>query len=150
MAVTAFTLGHSLTLALATFDVIRLPQGPVELLIAASVLLLACELAAGDRGGWLRRRPASLAAGFGLLHGLGFASALREAGLPAADVPLALLSFNVGIELGQLAWVAATLLARSAWRALPRAPERLAYAPVYAMGTLAAWLCIARAVGLVA
>jgi len=149
VAVTAFTLGHSLTLALATLDVVRLPQGPVELLIAASVLLLACELAAGDRDGWLRRRLALLAAGFGLLHGLGFASALRAAGLPAGDVPLALLSFNLGIELGQLAWVAAILLARSAWRALPRAPAALAHAPVYAMGAVAAWLCFERAAGLV-
>ena len=148
LAVTAFTLGHSVTLALAATDVVRLPPGPVELLIAASVLLLACELAAGDRGGWLRRRPASLAAAFGLLHGLGFASALREAGLPAGDVPLALLSFNAGIEAGQLAWVAAILLARHAWQALPPAPAWLARAPVYAMGAVAAWLCIGRAVGL--
>jgi hypothetical protein len=144
-AVTAFTLGHSLTLALAATGALRLPQGPVELLIAASVLWLACELAAGDRGGWLRRWPAPLAAGFGLLHGLGFASALLDAGLPAADLPLSLLSFNAGIELGQLGWLAAALGLCAAWRSWPSAPAWLASAPVHGMGVVAGWLCVGRA-----
>ena len=109
--VTAFTLAHSITLALATLGVVHVPGPPVEAAIALSILLLACEIArtraanrASRRGGpgWWRSR-------FGLLHGFGFAGALSEIGLPRGDIPLALFTFNVGVEIGQLAFIAAVL-----------------------------------------
>jgi hypothetical protein len=144
--ITAFTLGHSITLSAAVLQVATVPSRPVEVLIAASVLLLAVELArAGGRPTLLRRFPWAMAVAFGLLHGFGFAGALAEAGLPPADVPLALVSFNVGIELGQLAFVGALLAAGALvrrWQPGIAIPSmRLA---VYAMGILAASWCFER------
>lgn len=141
--VTAFTLGHSITLTIAALDLVRLPSGPVEVAIAASVVALAVELARKPtRPTLLRRRPWLAAAGFGLLHGLGFAGALREVGLPQSDIPLALASFNVGIEVGQLAFVVVVVaLQRIARPLLSKLPEWLQLAPVYGMGSLAAmWM----------
>lgn len=149
--VTAFTLGHSVTLALAALQVVVVPQAPVEVLIAVTIYVLAVELAreVGPRATLLRRRPWAMAFGFGLLHGLGFAGALREAGLPANDVPLALLSFNLGIEAGQLAFVAAVLgvlaLLKSFVEGLPDWAHRV---PVYAMGTASAYWILVRAAAL--
>jgi hypothetical protein len=95
----------------------------------------------------MRRAPWLMAGCFGLLHGLGFAGALAETGLPAGDVPLALLSFNGGVEAGQLLFVALALGGRSLARGLvPDLPVWLARVPVYAMGSLAAFWCIERAV----
>lgn len=143
--VTAFTVGHSVTLALAVVGWVRVPQQPVEALIAASIYLLAVELArpAKPHEGWIERAPWLVAGPFGLLHGLGFAGALAEVGLPAGEIPLALLSFNLGIEVGQLAFVAAVLVLRRGLRALPVPwPARAAYAPAYLIGSLAAfWVC---------
>jgi hydrogenase/urease accessory protein HupE len=144
VAVTAFTAGHSVTLALAALGVVHVPAPPVEACIALSLVLVAFELTRGDERALARRAPALLAAGFGLLHGLGFASALTGAGFPAGQVPLALLGFNAGVELGQLAFIAVAvgagfLLARSdraiAWsrRALP-----------YAIGAAGTFLCMER------
>jgi len=123
------------------------PARPAELLIALTVLALAVELARPPSGAtFLRRHPWVPALGCGLVHGLGFAGALREIGLPAGDVPLALFSFNVGIEVGQLAFVAAVLAAsRAALLAGVRAPLRARFVPVYAMGSLAACWCFQRA-----
>lgn len=149
--VTAFTVGHSVTLTLAVLDMIRVPSRPTELLIALSVFLLAVELAREpvDPPSLLRRRPWAMALLFGLLHGLGFAGALREVGLPQADVPLALFAFNLGIEIGQLTFVAALLAAGAALRALhvawPRWTQRV---PLYTMGSLAAFWCFERAAAL--
>ena len=115
--------------------------------IAVTIFILAVELAREVASGstLLRRRPWAMAFSFGLLHGLGFAGELREAGLPENDVPLALLSFNVGIEAGQIAFVAvilaATVLARPALRTLPTWLRR---APVYAMGTAAFYWILER------
>ena len=141
--VTAFTCGHSVTLTLAALGIVDFPSRPIEAAIAGSVLLLAIELARRPATPTLmQRRPWAMAAAFGLLHGLGFAAALRDAGLPAGSIPLALGSFNVGIELGQLAFV---LTALAAWRLAPvpaRVPAWLRQVPVYAMGSVAAswWL----------
>jgi hydrogenase/urease accessory protein HupE len=145
--VTAFTLGHSVTLALATLGVAALPSGPVELLIAATILWLAVELASDPRRrSWARRRPWLMASGFGLLHGLGFAGALREVGLPEGEIPLALFAFNVGIEAGQLLFVATVLALAAALRPLRlRLPAAATAVPVYVMGTLAAYWCFERA-----
>jgi hypothetical protein len=139
--ITAFTLGHSITLSVAALRLAAVPSRAVEALIALSVLILAVELARdAGHGTLLRRFPWVMALLFGLLHGFGFAGALAEAGLPPGDIPLALVSFNGGIELGQLAFVgtvltAAALLAR--W--LPAAAARGTRPAVYAMGILASF-----------
>src|SRR5258706_223693 len=140
---TAFTLGHSVTLSLAALGLVHVPTAPVEAAIAGSILVLAVELArdpASARGSWVHGRPWTMAALFGLLHGLGFAGALVEAGLPDGEIPLALFSFNVGIEIGQLAFVAAAVTLGAAVGALlplRRGVRRLA--PAYAIGSLAAF-----------
>ncbi|HKJ23172.1 MAG TPA: HupE/UreJ family protein [Myxococcota bacterium] len=171
LTVSAFTVGHSVTLALAALGIVRLAPGPVEVGIAASLLYLAVELTrpvadrargATDRSGRVIDRSgrvtagargggasAPLAAGFGLLHGLGFAGALQAAGLPSGAVPLALLGFNVGIEIGQLAFVALLLAAGAAARAaLGARSETLAHparvASAYALGVVAAYWVFER------
>ncbi|HKK53151.1 MAG TPA: HupE/UreJ family protein [Myxococcota bacterium] len=147
--VTSFTVGHSLTLSLAALGYASLPAGPIEVLIAVSVLALAVELSREPSDTTLmRRHPWPMALLFGLLHGMGFAGALREVGLPSGEIPMALFSFNVGIELGQLGFVlvllalvpiGSRLLGASAASALPR---RIA---VYGMGSLAAFWVFERA-----
>lgn len=143
--ITSFTVGHSLTLSLAALGYTDLPSGPIEVLIAASVLVLAVELARDAEAPTLMRRyPWPMALGFGLLHGMGFAGALNEVGLPGGEIPMALFSFNVGIELGQLVFVFALLVLAAGARRLQlseRLPER---ATVYVMGTLAAFWMIER------
>jgi HupE / UreJ protein len=150
--VTAFTAGHSVTLSLAALGIARLPSAPIELAIAATILVLALELARPAppaRASWLRRWPWLAAFAFGLLHGFGFAGALAEIGLPQQEIPLALFSFNVGIELGQLAFVALVLgLARLCAPLIARAPAALVRAPVTVMGALAFYWCLDRAAGL--
>ena len=118
--VTAFTAGHSVTLSLAALGLVAVPSRPVEALIALSILFLAVELARGSDAGptLMRRYPWALTSAFGLLHGLGFAGALTEIGLPAGEIPLALFSFNLGIEAGQLAFCAVVLLVLAAARRL--------------------------------
>jgi len=146
--VTAFTLGHSITLTAAVLGVASVPSRPVEVLIAVSVLVLAVELARGDDARTrFRRAPWLVALAFGLLHGFGFAGALAETGLPPGEAPLALLSFNVGIELGQLVFVLVLLgVARIAAHRLPQGgADGVRHAVVYAMGILAAFWCLERA-----
>lgn len=150
--VTAFTVGHSITLTLAVLDLVGVPAAPIELAIALSVFWLAVELARdpGARPTLVRRRPYLMAGLFGLLHGLGFAGALQAVGLPSGDVPLALFAFNLGIELGQIAFVGCCLLAAAALRRLPLMwPEWACQLPLYAMGSLAAFWCFERAAALV-
>jgi hydrogenase/urease accessory protein HupE len=151
--ITAFTLGHSLTLTLAVLGVSNVPSGPVELLIAISVLILAVELAnalePGHPVGAIERRPWLMGVTFGLLHGMGFAGALREIGLPQEEIPMALFSFNLGIEIGQLMFVAAVLLVLYASRPLlARAPRWMTPLPAYALGAMAAYWCFERGAGL--
>lgn len=154
--ITAFTLGHSITLSLAVLGVVRIPPAPVEVLIAASIFAVAVELTRQDAGRQEARRgaspwrsPRALAFGFGLLHGLGFAGALAQVGLPAEEIPLALVAFNSGIEVGQLLFVGALLLGRATLgtRPLPRlaAPACL---PAYGIGALATYWVLDRAWGL--
>jgi hydrogenase/urease accessory protein HupE len=122
-AITAFTVAHSITLALATFDVITVPGPPVEAVIALSIILLAVEILRARVGQeqLTQRRPWIVSFSFGLLHGLGFAGALSEIGLPEGDVPMALLAFNLGVEAGQIAFVVAVLAFFAAARAaVPR------------------------------
>lgn len=144
--ITAFTLAHSITLALAVLGAVRLPGPPVEATIALSILLLAVEIARKNRGeiSFTLQWPWVVAFCFGLLHGFGFAGALAQIGLPQRDLPLALFTFNVGVEIGQLMFVAAVLSLRALLLRFRRARPTLLYArPVasYGLGTLAAfWL----------
>jgi hydrogenase/urease accessory protein HupE len=108
-AVTGFTLAHSLTLSLSTLGIVRLPLLPVEAGIALSILFLAREVARPDSESLARRYPLAISAFFGLLHGFGFAAALRAAGLPRNEIGAALLFFNTGVEVGQLVFIAITL-----------------------------------------
>jgi hydrogenase/urease accessory protein HupE len=145
--ITAFTIAHSVTLAAATLGFVSVPQAPVEAVIALSILFLASELARQNRGetGLTARAPWLVAFAFGLLHGFGFAGALAEVGLPQSDIPMALLTFNLGVEAGQLMFVA-TVLALN-WgvnRAIAAPPRWLQQAPVYAIGSLAAFWLIER------
>jgi hydrogenase/urease accessory protein HupE len=144
--ITAFTLGHSITLSAAALHFATVPSRPVEVLIALSVLTLAVELARDTTHGTLLRRfPWAMALVFGLLHGFGFAGALAETGLPVGEIPFALLSFNVGIELGQLAFVGSVLLAGALLtRWVPAAALRSVRPAVYAMGILSAFWCFER------
>ena len=143
--VTAFTLGHSVTLAMVTLGLFDYPVSLVEFMIALSIYVLAVELARGEGGGTLWRQPWWLAGGFGLLHGMGFAGALAETGLPQSNVPLALLFFNVGIELGQLAFIALlVLIAAAGVRTVGERVKALRPLPVYVLGGLSAMWCIER------
>jgi hydrogenase/urease accessory protein HupE len=144
--ITAFTAGHSITLTLATLGYVRFPQQVAESAIALSIVLAAAEILredggpASEGGSWMRRRPWTMALAFGLLHGLGFAGALSEVGLPQADIPIALLAFNLGIELGQLAFVGTLLVLAALLRPLlADLPARAVRVPAYAIGSLAAY-----------
>jgi len=150
-AITAFTVGHSATLALAALGFVHVPQGPVEVGIAASLLLLAVELDHRDEApSFIRRRPWVVTGAFGLLHGLGFAGALAEVGLPEHEIPMALLAFNLGIEMGQLAVAAAAgVLAWALVRRVSRWPRVLRQVPVYAIGGMAGYWLFDRVAGLV-
>lgn len=151
VTLSAFTLGHCVTLSCAALGWIYFPSAPVEFLIALSVLALAVELARPARALRSNRLPWLLAGGFGLLHGLGFAGALLEAGLPEGEILLALFSFNLGIEAGQVLFVVGVLASLALLRVV-RVPERLpewsAQVPVYVMGSFAAMWCIERMLAL--
>ena len=158
--VTAFTVAHSITLAGATLGWVHAPQAPVEATIALSVMFVAAEILhrAQGRSGLAARAPWVVAFVFGLLHGFGFSGALREVGLPETDIPLALLFFNLGVEVGQLVFVAAVVLALSGLTRLLRRPghaergpwhsEALIRVPVaYAIGSVAAFWTVQRVAG---
>lgn len=146
-AATAFTVAHSITLVGTSLGLIGLAQQPVEATIALSLIFLAVEITK-QRGGEPRlseRLPWVVAFLFGLLHGFGFAGALREIGLPETDVPLALLTFNVGVELGQLVIIAATLaILTLIRRAVPAALRPATLAATYAIGIVSSFWFIER------
>ncbi len=146
-AVTAFTVAHSITLTLATLGFVNLPSAPTEAIISLSIVFLAVEIIRISKGdaSLTKRYPWLIAFIFGLFHGLGFAGALSEIGVPQHEVPLALFMFNVGVETGQLLFIA-TILAlwallrrlsgdtlQRAWRVLP-----------YGIGSVAAFWTIQR------
>jgi len=141
VTITAFTLAHSLTLAAATLGFVHVPGPPVEAAIALSIVFVAAEVVRGLRGapGLTARAPWLVAFVFGLLHGFGFAGALAEVGLPQKAIPIALLTFNVGVELGQLAFVAAVVAVAAVCARLPsaRLPRWSASVPPYAIGVIA-------------
>jgi len=151
-AVTGFTLAHSLTLALATLGLVRPIIPAVEAVIALSILFVAREIARPGAGGLAARQPILVSSLFGLLHGFGFAAALQEIGLPQGELALGLLSFNLGVELGQIAFICALMLtyalaslalvAVRPGRAPPVATMRLAVA--YLIGVPAAYWLVER------
>jgi hydrogenase/urease accessory protein HupE len=160
VTVTAFTVAHSITLAGATLGWVHAPQAPIEATIALSVMFVAAEILHRSQGriGLAARAPWLVAFVFGLLHGFGFSGALREVGLPEQDIPLALLFFNVGVEVGQLLFIAAVVVVLSAVTRLlrrsgdaergPWHTEALISVPVaYVIGSIAAFWTVQRVVG---
>jgi hydrogenase/urease accessory protein HupE len=149
---TAFTVAHSITLALATLGYASAPLLPLNAAIALSILFLGPEIVRAWRGGtsFTIRHPWVVAFAFGLLHGFGFASGLSAMGLPKDEIPLALLLFNVGVELGQLAFVLLVVLLARSFRILqlrwPLAVQRM---PGYLVGTLGAFWTIQRTLVLI-
>lgn len=145
--VTAFTVAHSITLALAALGFVHAPQAPVEATIALSIVFVAAEILRARAGpeGIATRAPWVVAFTFGLLHGFGFAGALAEIGLPEGHIPLALLFFNVGVELGQLLFIAAVLSAIALIRRVRlRVPRWAGMVPPYAIGSVAMFWVIQR------
>ncbi|VIO80975.1 HupE/UreJ family protein [Bradyrhizobium ivorense] len=153
--ITAFTIAHSVTLAAATLGWIHVPAAPVEACIALSIMFVAAEIVHGVAGrpGLTARFPWVVAFAFGLLHGLGFAGALREVGLPQNAIPTALLFFNVGVELGQLMFIVAILAIGFGirWVFLRLLPSRVGrqdalgqFIPAYAIGGVAAFWFVER------
>ncbi len=150
ITVTSFTLAHSITLAAATRGVLWVPGAPVEATIALSILFLASELVKVNRGesSLTARYPWIVAFVFGLLHGFGFAGALADVGLPQNEVPLALLMFNVGVEIGQLLFIGVILVMVLALRRLRlKWPAWVRQAPAYGIGGIAAFWLIERVAG---
>ena len=145
--ITSFTLAHSITLAIATLGYASAPLPPLNAAIALSILFLGPEVVRTWRGetSFTIRHPWVVAFAFGLLHGFGFASGLTSMGLPKAEIPLALLLFNVGVELGQVAFVLLVILLERSFRVLEvRWPRWVAHFPGYAVGTLGAYWTIQR------
>jgi len=148
---TAFTAGHSVTLSLAALGFVHVPQAPTEAAIAVTIFILARELARpSTTPSLLRRKPWAMAGLFGLLHGLGFAGALADIGLPAGDIPLALFSFNVGIEIGQIAFVLVVVLVRSLLRRSSLRDDIASrLVPAYAIGALSAFWIFERVAAII-
>jgi len=157
--VTAFTVAHSITLAAATLGLVHVAQAPVEATIALSVMFVAAEIihAAKGRASLAMRAPWIVAFVFGLLHGFGFAGALRQVGLPESDIPLALLFFNLGVEAGQLIFIAAVVVVLSAAGRLLARGRRIEHGPwhaetlirtpvAYVIGSISAFWMVERVV----
>lgn len=154
ITITGFTLAHSITLVLSTLNVLQLPIAPVEAVIALSILLLTVEIAKGDKRTLSWRRPVLVSSSFGLLHGFGFASVLNELGLPDTDQLWALLAFNVGVEVGQLFFIAVLLVLFYFFQSKHRATEKSlptietnskgVLISVYLIGSLAAFWTLER------
>lgn len=147
--ITAFTVAHSVTLALATLGYAQIPGPPLNATIALSILFLGPEIVRVWRSdtSFTIRHPWVVALGFGLLHGFGFASGLSTVGMPKAEIPLALLMFNVGVELGQIVFVVLILLIHKSMKVLAfRWPRWVEFVPGYAIGSLGAFWTIQRTV----
>jgi hypothetical protein len=145
--VSAFTVAHSLTLAAATLGYASVPGPPLNAAIALSILFLGIEIVRSWRGqtSLTLRHPWVVAFAFGFLHGFGFASGLTTMGLPAGEIPLALLLFNVGVEAGQLLFVVLALLLERSFRVLEiRWPRPVQALPAYTVGSLGAFWTIQR------
>ncbi len=160
ITITGFTIAHSITLALAALELVRIPVPPVEAVIALSIVFLATELARSRRDSLTWRFPIAVSASFGLLHGFGFASVLGEIGLPQTEIPAALLAFNAGVEIGQIGFVLAgiSLFRAVGWLwqrvgdselSAGRVMQLLERPTGYAVGILAAFWVVDRINGFV-
>ena len=150
--ITSFTLAHSITLGIATLGYATVPLPPLNAVIALSILFLGPEIVRSWRGGTSLtiRHPWVVAFAFGLLHGFGFATGLTNLGLREAEIPLALLLFNCGVEIGQVAFVMLTILLERSFRVLEiRWPGWVRLTPGYTVGSLGAYWTIQRAVILI-
>tara|TARA_B110000285_G_C15142065_1_gene631514 strand:+ start:8218 stop:9216 length:999 start_codon:yes stop_codon:yes gene_type:complete len=154
ITITGFTIAHSVTLALSTLGIIDVPRPPVEAIIALSIVFLASEIARGNRTGLTYRYPVAVSMPFGLLHGFGFAAVLGEIGLPQSEIPTSLLFFNVGVEVGQLMFIAAVIAVAFVAKVIIKAIARRAPSPAlwqpasaYLIGTIATYWTIERIVG---
>jgi hypothetical protein len=150
---TGFTLAHSVTLALAALGWVRVPVAPVEAAIALSIVFVATEIARNRRDTVTWRYPIAVASSFGLLHGFGFAAVLQQVGLPQTELPMALLFFNLGVEVGQVLFIAALIVAWAIARRLlaalehwspQRALEQLRVPVAYGVGWISSYWLIAR------
>jgi hydrogenase/urease accessory protein HupE len=152
-AITAFTVAHSITLAAATLGWLNIPPPPVEAVIALSIVFLAYELSLPPeaRDPLAVQFPWMVSFAFGLIHGLGFAGALREIGLPEGDIPLALFAFNIGVELGQILFIVLVLAIgftiKRIYPALRKSADQLERVTSYGIGSLAAFWVIDRIAG---
>lgn len=145
--VTAFTLAHSITLGMATLGLVQVPQSPIEAVIALSIVFLAAEIVRAHQGrkSITYRFPWLIAFVFGLVHGFGFAGALNEIGLPQGQIPLALLFFNLGVELGQLLFIAVMFSLGTILQRIPILLSRRAVLAVpYLIGSVAMFWVIQR------
>ncbi len=148
--ITSFTVAHSLTLGISAIGLVRIPQAPIEAVIALSILFLATEKLRGTTDTLVAQRTWLIAFIFGLLHGFGFAGALNDIGLPRENLLLALLLFNLGVELGQLVVVGAALLvAHATSRWFSPTPRMVWQAPVYGMGAIASFWFVSRTASIV-
>ncbi len=152
VTITAFTVAHSITLSLATLGVLSVPGPPVEAIIALSIVFVALEILHRRAGrlGLTARKPWLVAFGFGLLHGLGFAGALAEVGLPENAIPLALLFFNIGVEIGQVLFIVSVLAGFHLLKRLAAGRvdlSRLEPIPVYFIGGIASYWVFERVAG---
>lgn len=148
ITISGFTAAHSLTLVLTTLGVIRLPIAAVEATIALSILFLAAEIVRNRRDTLAWRYPVAVSTLFGLIHGFGFASVLQDIGLPQMDLGLALLFFNIGVEIGQILFVAAIMALFGTirrWERFPLAGAQMM--TIYSVGSLAAFWTIERVAG---
>lgn len=148
-AITAFTVAHSITLALTTLGLLSLPAAPTEAIISLSIMFLAAEIIHKYRGqlSLTEKYPWVVAFIFGLFHGLGFAGALAEIGIPQHEVPLSLLMFNVGVETGQIFFIMVVLSIIALLQHLPfKVPQGALHTIPYAIGTVAAFWTIERVI----
>lgn len=158
ITITGFTIAHSLTLAMSTLDLVRVPTPPVEAAIALSVVFMAWEIVRGDKTSLAFRYPTVVSSTFGLLHGLGFAAVLRDIGLPQTELPTALLFFNIGVEIGQILFILALVIAFAVLRQfMVRLPHTKSAGDVkwpsltvpasYIIGCLASYWMVERVAG---
>ena len=153
LTITGFTVAHSVTLALSALELVRLPVPPIEAAIALSIVFIAVEIARGKKNSLTYRYPIAVSSSFGLLHGFGFAAVLREIGLPQNEIPTALLCFNVGVEIGQIAFVGVLLLLMYAIKPVlamdvdgpvHASASRIRVSAAYLIGSVASYWLIAR------
>lgn len=148
--ITAFTIAHSITLGASVLGLVTLPSAPVEAIIALSILFLAVEIIQQQKGKevFTSKYPWIVAMTFGLLHGFGFAGALTEVGLPGNAIPISLLGFNLGVEIGQVIFIVVIIgIMTAVNRLVKRMPELLSTVAVYSIGGLASFWLIERLVG---